>query len=50
VKVRVTSVENGRKFQNSKRGEATMPDGAAIFETSGALAHGNLCSGPLDVH
>jgi hypothetical protein len=28
VKVRVTSVENGRKFQNSKRGEATMPDGA----------------------
>src|SRR6516225_2734469 len=32
VKVRVTSVENGRKFQNSKRGEATMPDGAAIFE------------------
>src|SRR5437879_10131468 len=36
VKVRVTSVENGRKFQNSKRGEATMPEGAAIFETSGA--------------
>src|SRR5947207_3839148 len=36
VKVRVTSVENGRKFQNSKRGEATMPDGPAIFETSGA--------------
>jgi len=34
VKVRVTSVENGRKFQNSKRGEATMPDGPAIFETS----------------
>src|SRR6516165_7506552 len=33
---RVTSVENGRKFQNGKRGEATMPDGAAIFETSGA--------------
>src|SRR5437879_13410152 len=36
VKVRVTSVENGRKFQNSKHGEATMPDGPAIFETSGA--------------
>jgi hypothetical protein len=35
VKVRVTSVENGRKFQNSGRGEATMPDGAAIFETTG---------------
>jgi hypothetical protein len=36
VKTRVTSVENGRKFQNSGRGEATMPDGAAIFETTGA--------------
>jgi hypothetical protein len=36
TKVRVTSVENGRNFQNSKRGEATMPDGPAIFETSGA--------------
>ncbi|MBI2715875.1 MAG: hypothetical protein HYX37_15700 [Rhizobiales bacterium] len=36
VKVRVTSVENGRKFQNSGRGEASMPDGAAIFETVGA--------------
>jgi hypothetical protein len=35
VKVRVTSVENGRKFQNSGRGEASMPDGAAIFETIG---------------
>ena len=36
VKARVTSVENGRKFQSSGRGEATMPDGAAIFETTGA--------------
>jgi hypothetical protein len=36
AKVRVTSVENGRNFQNSKRGDATMPDGPAIFETSGA--------------
>ena len=36
VKARVTSVENGRKFQNTGRGEATMPDGAAIFETTGA--------------
>ena len=36
VKARVTSVENGRKFQNSGRGDADMPDGAAIFETSGA--------------
>ncbi|MFL6804640.1 MAG: hypothetical protein ACJ8FM_11680 [Xanthobacteraceae bacterium] len=36
VKARVTSVENGRKFQNSGRGDATMPDGASIFETNGA--------------
>ncbi len=36
VKARVTSVENGRKFQNSGRGDAVMPDGAAIFETTGA--------------
>jgi hypothetical protein len=36
VKVRVTSVENGRKFQNSGRGDVQMPDGPAIFETTGA--------------
>jgi hypothetical protein len=36
VKVRVTSVENGRKFQNSGKGEAAMPEGPAIFETVGA--------------
>jgi hypothetical protein len=36
VNARVTSVENGRKFQNSGRGEAAMPDGASIFETTGA--------------
>jgi hypothetical protein len=36
VKTRVTSVENGRKFQNSGKGEASMPDGPAIFETIGA--------------
>ena len=35
VKTRVTSVENGRKWQSSARGEASMPDGAAIFETTG---------------
>jgi hypothetical protein len=35
VKTRVTSVENGRKFQSSGR-DAEMPDGAAIFETTGA--------------
>jgi hypothetical protein len=36
VKTRVTSVENGRKFQSSGKGDASMPDGAAIFETTGA--------------
>jgi hypothetical protein len=36
VKTRVTAVENGRKFQNGGRGDATMPDGPAIFETTGA--------------
>ena len=36
VKTRVTSVENGRKFQSSGRGNADMPEGAAIFETTGA--------------
>jgi hypothetical protein len=35
VKVRVTSVDNGRKFQNGGR-TTEMPDGAAIFETIGA--------------
>jgi hypothetical protein len=36
VKARVTSVENGRKFLNSGRGDADMPAGATIFETIGA--------------
>ncbi len=36
VKARVTSVENGRRYLNSGRGDAPMPDGAAIFETTGA--------------
>jgi hypothetical protein len=36
VKARVTSVENGRKFQGSGRGDADMPEGATIFETTGA--------------
>jgi hypothetical protein len=36
VKTRVTSVENGRKFQNTANGEVAMPDGAVIFETTGA--------------
>ena len=36
VKARVTSVENGRKFQSSGKGEAEMPDGPSIFEAAGA--------------
>jgi hypothetical protein len=36
VKTRVTAVENGRKWQNTGRGDASMPDGASIFETNGA--------------
>jgi len=36
VKLRITAVENGRKFQNSGRGDAAMPDGRSIFESSGA--------------
>ena len=36
VKTRVTSIENGRKWQEKAKGEATMPDGAAIFATTGA--------------
>jgi hypothetical protein len=36
VKVRVQSVENGRKFLASGKGEASMPDGPTIFETTGA--------------
>lgn len=36
VRARILSVENGRKYQNSGKGEASMPDGAAIFETTGA--------------
>ncbi|HXQ82874.1 MAG TPA: hypothetical protein VN769_02275 [Xanthobacteraceae bacterium] len=36
VKTRVTAVENGRKWQTTAHGDATMPDGASIFETNGA--------------
>jgi hypothetical protein len=36
VKTRVNSVENGRKYQVGGGAEAAMPDGAAIFETTGA--------------
>ncbi len=36
VKTRVGSVENGRKFQSSGKGDASMPDGPSIFATTGA--------------
>ena len=36
VKTRVTSVENGRKYQTGGGGEVSMPDGPSIFETTGA--------------
>ena len=36
VITRVTAIENGRKYQNSGHGEADMPNGPSIFETSGA--------------
>ncbi len=36
VKTRVTSVENGRKYQEKQAGEVAMPNGPSIFETTGA--------------
>jgi hypothetical protein len=36
VKTRVTSVENGRKYQMKAPGDTSMPDGPSIFETTGA--------------
>jgi len=36
VKVRVTSIENGRKYQEKQPGEIGMPSGPSIFQTSGA--------------
>jgi len=36
VNTRVTSVENGRKYLAGDGGEVGMPDGASIFETTGA--------------
>jgi len=36
VKTRVTSVENGRKYQEKTAGETAMPNGASIFEAAGA--------------
>ena len=36
VKTRVTSVENGRKWQEKAGSDTAMPNGASIFETTGA--------------
>ncbi len=36
VGARVNSVENGRKYQAKGGGDADMPNGASIFETTGA--------------
>ena len=36
VRTRVTSVENGRKYQEKQPGVTAMPNGASIFETTGA--------------
>ncbi len=36
VNTRVTSVENGRKYQTGGGAEVAIPDGASIFETTGA--------------
>jgi hypothetical protein len=36
VKTRVTSVENGRKYQDKAHGDTAMPNGPSIFETTGA--------------
>jgi hypothetical protein len=36
VRARVTSVENGRKYQAGGGSNVDMPDGASIFETTGA--------------
>src|SRR6201992_4320663 len=36
VKTRVTSIENGRKYQEKQPGEISMPNGSSIFEANGA--------------
>jgi hypothetical protein len=36
VRLRVTAVENGRKYQDRAHGEVGMPNGPSIFQTSGA--------------
>jgi len=36
VQTRVTSVDNGRKYEDKTPGEVEMPNGPSIFETTGA--------------
>ncbi|HET7887179.1 MAG TPA: hypothetical protein VFL62_13205 [Bradyrhizobium sp.] len=36
IRTRVTAVENGRKYQIKQPGDTAMPDGASIFQASGA--------------
>jgi hypothetical protein len=36
IRTRVTAVENGRNHQNKAPGDTSMPDGASIFQASGA--------------
>ncbi len=36
IRTRVTAVENGRKYQTKQPGDTAMPDGASIFQASGA--------------
>src|ERR1700761_8726070 len=36
VKTRVTSIENGRKYQEKTSAEVAMPNGASIFGAAGA--------------
>ena len=49
VKVRVTSVENGRKFQNSGKGEADMPNGAAILVARALNSSSEAAYAVLDI-
>jgi len=36
IRTRVTAVENGRNYQIKQPGDTAMPDGASIFQASGA--------------
>ena len=51
VKARVTSVENGRKFQNSGHGDASMPDGCFDLRDDrrvGRFRNAGTRSAPVD--